>query len=168
MSRPGPSPKTWLAYYRELVGGWAKGNSRPHEAEDAAQDAAMRMLSQGQAGILDQQAYLYRSTQNHLLSELRRQARRPTLALEDLADHDHPLLSDPDADIRASQLAQALERALMRLPLKKRQAYIYHRLEGYTQPEIAQKMGLALNTIERYIMEATRDIREQLQDFCAP
>jgi RNA polymerase sigma-70 factor (ECF subfamily) len=27
-------------------------------------------------------------------------------------------------------------------------------------------MGLALNTVERYIMDATREIREQLKHFC--
>ena len=55
--------------------------------------------------------------------------------------------------MRARQLAEALEQALASLPLKKRQAYVWHRLEGYSQPEIAQRMGLALNTVERYIMD---------------
>ena len=27
-------------------------------------------------------------------------------------------------------------------------------------------MGLALNTVERYIMDATREMREQLERFC--
>ena len=67
---------------------------------------------------------------------------------------------------RLWQLAEALEQALASLPLKKRQAYVWHRLEGYSQPEIAQRMGLALNTVERYIMDATREMREQLERFC--
>ena len=83
-----------------------------------------------------------------------------------LAAEDHPLLHDPEAGVRARQLAEALEQALASLPLKKRQAYVWHRLEGYSQPEIAQRMGLALNTVERYIMDATREMREQLERFC--
>ena len=38
MPRPTNPLKGWLAYYGELVGSWAKRNSRPCDAEDAAQD----------------------------------------------------------------------------------------------------------------------------------
>lgn len=165
MSRPAPNPHGWLAYYRELIGAWAKGNSRHHDAEDAAQDAVVRMLGQDQAGVLDPKAYLYQASRNHLLNILRRQRRHTTVSLEDLADADHPAL-DADAPLRAHELTQALEKALERLPIKKRQAYIYHRLEGYTHAEIAEKLGVAINTVERYVMDATRDIRKQLQNFC--
>jgi RNA polymerase sigma-70 factor (ECF subfamily) len=109
---------------------------------------------------------LYRATRNRLISEIRRQTRHDEISLEALADDDLALLYDPEANVRASELADALERALAGLPLKKRQAYVWCRLEGYTQPEVAQRMGLALNTVERYIMDATREVREQLQHFC--
>ncbi len=162
-----PAPKKgWLAYYGELIGSWAKGNSRAHDAEDAVQNSVMNFLGKGTTAILDQKAYLYRSSQNQLINEVRRQSRHQAIALEDLSEDNHPLFSDPDGDLRARQLAQALEAALAQLPLKKRQVFIYHRLEGYTHPEIARKMGLALNTVERYVMEATRHVRKQLQDFC--
>lgn len=166
MSRRRPPDQGWLAYYRELIGTWAKGNTRPHDAEDAAQEAATRMLSDAPSAVLNPEGYLYRATQNRLINEIRRQSRHDAIPLEALADDEHPLLLDPDADLRAQQLAQALEQALARLPLKQRQAFIYHRLEGYTQPEIAQRMGVALNTVERYLMDATRAVREQLQSFC--
>lgn len=165
MSRRRSPEHGWLAYYRELIGSWAKGNSLRHDAEDAAHDAVASVLGRERTGVLDQKAYLYRASHNRLINEVRRQNRHETLSLEDLADEEHPLL-DPEAPVRARELAQALERALERLPLKKRQAYIYHRLEGYTQVEVARKMGVALNTVERYIMDATREIREQLQIFC--
>jgi len=165
MSRRPFAEKSWLAHYRELIGSWAKASTLPHDAEDAAQDAIANVLGQDHTGILNPKAYLYRTSLNRLRNEVRRQTRREQVSLEDLADEDHPF-SDPDAPARTRELVRALERALECLPLKKRQAYIYHRLEGYTQPEIAQKMGVALNTVERYVMDATRQIREQLQDFC--
>lgn len=166
MPRSPSQLKGWLAYYGELIGAWAKRNSRPSDAEDAAQDAMARVLSDGNVAVLDRKAYLYRAAQNRLISEVRRQSRHPATPLEALAAEDHPLLQDPEADARARQLADALERALASLPLKKRQAYVWHRLEGYTQPEIAARMGLGLNTVERYIIDATREMREQLQRFC--
>lgn len=158
--------KGWLAHYGELIGTWAKRNSRPSDAEDAAQDAMAQVLRDSDLAVAAPKAYLHRAAHNRLISEVRRQSRYPSVPLEALAAEDHPLLRDPEADIRARQLADALERALASLPLRKRQAYIWHRLEGYTQPEIAQRMGLGLNTIERYIIDATREMREQLQRFC--
>lgn len=166
MSHRRPTESGWLAYYRGLIGAWAKGNTLRHDAEDAAQDAIIGMLGYERAGILDAKAYLYQTSLNRLRNEVRRQSRHELLPLEDLAEDDHPLLSDPEASFRTQELIRALERALERLPLKKRQAYIYHRLEGYTQSEVAKEIGVALNTVERYIMDATREIREQLQDFC--
>ena len=166
MPRPTNPLTGWLAYYGELVGSWAKRNSRPCDAEDAAQDVMAHLLSDGNVAAVAPKSYLYRATQNRLISEIRRQERHPQTSLEMLAAEDHPLLHDPEAGVRARQLAEALEQALASLPLKKRQAYVWHRLEGYSQPEIAQRMGLALNTVERYIMDATREMREQLERFC--
>ncbi|MFT0532593.1 RNA polymerase sigma factor [Castellaniella hirudinis] len=162
---PPASKKGWLAYYSGLIGSWAKHNSRPFDAEDAAQESAANLLGKGSEAVLNPDAYLFRSTQNRLRNEIRRQARHEALSLEDLAEDDHPLWRDADAALRASQLVQALEKALAQLPLKKRQVFIHQRLEGYTQAEIAEKMGLALNTVERYVMDATRHVRAQLQDF---
>lgn len=166
MSHRRPFDSGWLAYYRGLIGAWVKGNALKHDAEDAAQDAMVSVMGRDHTGILNRKAYLYRTSVNRLRNEVRRQSRQDLIPLEELAEDDHPLLVDPEASLRAQELARALERALERLPLKKRQAYIYHRLEGYTQPEVARKMGVALNTAERYIMDATREIREQLQNFC--
>ncbi|MNR33176.1 putative RNA polymerase sigma factor FecI [compost metagenome] len=49
------------------------------------------------------------------------------------------------------------------LPEKCRQAYVWHRLDGLTQVEVAARMGLSLNTVERYIMRAMRHLRDALK-----
>lgn len=166
MSRQSSSSNNWLANYGKWFKAWARSNSRPQDAEDAAQEVAANMLADGVDAVRHPQAYLQRGASNRLITEVQRESRRDEVSLEELADSEHPVFNDPDAAIRAQQLAKALEAALAQLPLKQRQAFIYHRLEGYTQPEIAAKMGIALNTVERYIMNATRHVREELQDFC--
>ncbi|WP_447922425.1 RNA polymerase sigma factor [Achromobacter aegrifaciens] len=166
MSHPPSSLKAWLAHYGELVGAWAKRNSRPSDAEDAAQDVMAGLLSGGNSGVVNGKSYLRRAAQNRLISEIRRQARQAEVSLEAWAADDPAQWHDPESSVRARQLADALECALASLPLKKRQAYVWCRLEGYSQPEAAARMGLALNTVERYIMDATREVREQLKHFC--
>lgn len=166
MSSPPSSLKGWLAHYGDLVGAWAKRNSRPSEAEDAAQDVMAGLLSGGSRSVSHGKSYLRRAAQNRLISEMRRQARHDEVSLEAWAADDPAQWHDPESSARARQLADALECALASLPLKKRQAYVWCRLEGYSQPEVAARMGLALNTVERYIMDATREVREQLKHFC--
>lgn len=120
MSRT-PTPKPfWLATYRELIGVWTKLNSRPHDAEDATQDTAVRMLARDQSAVLDSDSYLYQSVRNNLISEIRRQDRQPKMSLEELTDADQFIDDDPDQAIRMTQLTRALELALTQLPLKKR------------------------------------------------
>lgn len=160
LSAPG-----WLARYRELLKRWPQRQSNPQDAEDALHDAALTMLSRDNSAVQDQAAYFYRSAQNRLSAQARVQQDRPSISLSELAQEDHPSLDDPQADARTRQLAQALEQALAQLPLKCRQAYVWHRLEGYSQQEIAQRLGVSLNSVERYIMRALQHLAEQLHAY---
>jgi len=127
MSRLLAPKKGWLAHYSGLIGTWAKGNSLSCEAEDAVQESVIQFLGKGPAAVLNPKAYLLRSSRNHLINEVKRRSRTEMISLEELARDDHPLLSDPEACLRAGELAQALEAALAQLPLKKRQAFIASR-----------------------------------------
>lgn len=58
-----------------------------------------------------------------------------------------PSVSDPDAELGVHALYQAL--AL--LPAKQRIAWVLHRMEGYTFPEVADHTGASLATIKRWV-----------------
>jgi RNA polymerase sigma-70 factor (ECF subfamily) len=75
----------------------------------------------------------------------------------------HPSsLGDPLAQVRTEQLSQALEAALAELPLKCRQVFVWQRLEGLTQAEIAERMGLSKNMVEKYMIRTALHLRERL------
>jgi len=146
---------------------WTGRSAHPQEAEDALQDAALGMLKRQGAVLADPCAYLYQSSRNNLASGLRRLGQRSGVPLHDLAEHEHPYSGDAANELGGVQLAQAIDAALRQLPEKCRQAYIWHRLDGLSQVEVAARMGLSLNTIERYIMRAMRHLRDALQDGAA-
>ncbi|WP_332610993.1 RNA polymerase sigma factor [Achromobacter sp. ESBL13] len=100
---------------------WTRRCEHRQEAEHALQDAALGMLKREGAALADPCAYLYQASRNNLASGLRKLSQRAAVPLHDLVDHEHPALDD----------------ALAQLPEKCRQAYIWHRLDGLTQPEIA-------------------------------
>ncbi|NYT68860.1 RNA polymerase sigma factor [Pusillimonas noertemannii] len=165
MSRRSSPPKGWLAHYRELMGVWAQRNSAPRDAEDAAHDVVVNLLKNGDAAVLDQKAYLYGASQNRLAGEFRRQRRNETVSLDALAEEDHPLLHDPESAIRTAQLMQALKLALSELPLKSQQVFLWNKIEGYTQEEIAQKLGLTQSMVEKHMKRALRHIQDKLQSY---
>lgn len=165
MSSRQPSDHGWLAYYRGLIGGWTRRNERRAEAEDAAHDVVANLLREGDEAVVDAKAYLYGATRLRLTGELRRQSARERIALEDLADAEHPQQADPEADLRAAQLADALKRALAELPLKTQQVFLWHKLEGYTHAEIAAKLGLSHSSIEKHMRRALSHIHRRLQAY---
>lgn len=164
MSHRHSTSKGWLAHYRELMGGWARRNSQPSDAEDAAHDAVVRLLHNGDAGVLDPRAYLHTASQNRLVGEIRRQRRAAIVSFEELSEDDHPVVLDADGAIRAEQLLGALRRALDELPLKTRQVFLWNKIEGYTQAEIAQKLGLTSSMVEKHMKRALQHIQKKLQN----
>lgn len=165
MSRPIAPWKGWLAHYSWLVGTWAKKNTLAHDAQDAAQDAIEGWLRGEHAAALDQKSYLYRTAHNRLVSEIRRQSRYVVLPLHELAENEHPRQHDSDEALRAAELTQALSAALEELPLKCRQVFLWNKIEGYTQEEIANKLQLTPSSVEKYMKRALRHLQEKLQNY---
>lgn len=162
MSTP-PSKKGWLAYYGELLGTWTRRADSRHDAEDATHDAIANLLDGRAAAVEYPRGYLHRSVHNRLIDIHRQSQVLDRVPLHELPEPDHPVVSDPDAAPRTAQLVADLKTALLDLPVKCRQVFLWHRLEGYTQEEIAQRMGISVNMVEKYMIRATRHLRERLQ-----
>lgn len=155
--------KGWLAHYGELIGTWVRRtDSVTHDVQDAVHDVITTMLSSTTSVIHHPRAYLHRSVRNQLTDMHRHAQVLDTVPLHELAEDEHPLLSDPDAAVRTALLLAALKEALAELPLKCRQVFIWHRLEGYTQQEIAHKLGISVNMVEKYMIRAARHLRQRL------
>lgn len=155
----------WSALYRELSGSWSKSAGSTAELEDAIQTSVTAYLAVDASGILSERAYLHRSVRNALADAYRQRQVLNAVSIDELDEHDHPVADDPEGELRVAELIAALKVALAELPPKCQQVFLWHRLEGYTQPEIAQRMGLSLNMVERYMIRATRHLRERLQDY---
>ena len=96
----------------------------------------------------------------------RRADRREALELQGL-DQSAPHSGDPEHFMHAVQLADSIERALAELPLNCRRIFIWQKIEGMTQQEIAERLGLSKNMVEKYMIRTLRHLRERL-DALAP
>lgn len=117
------------------------------EAEDVAQEAMMRLWRlapdwrQGEAQV---RTWLYRVTANLCTDRLRR---RRGVGLDEIAEPEDPAPSVADNMLTRAR-DDALQAALNRLPDRQREAVVLRHIEGLSNPEIAEIMGIGLRAVE--------------------
>jgi len=143
-------------------------------AEDLLQEVFVRAWQR--AGTYQQTrgrvtTWLLGIAHNLAIDEVRRRRRRPQgLAEREADDADEPLLSlpatDPDvADQAWERLRRArISAALGQLPPAQRAIIELAYFEGYTQSEIAIRLGEPLGTVKTRTRLGLRKLRDMLQD----
>ncbi|WP_166360703.1 sigma-70 family RNA polymerase sigma factor [Pseudomonas akapageensis] len=161
MTCKSPRDKGFLDHYQELIGTWTRRLSNRQQAEDLAHDAFVRVLESAPVAVEQPRAYLHRTARNIAVDSYRREDRRALLEQETV-EFCEPDSGDPEAFVHAIELADTIERALAQLPLNCRKVFIWQKLEGLTQAEIAERMGLTKNMVEKYMIRTLRHLREQM------
>jgi len=152
--------KGFLDHYHELIGTWTRKLRSRQQAEDLTHDAFVRVLENPREQVEQPRAYLHQTARNIAVDGFRREDRRQ--ALEVFDETSTSSSGDPEAYVHALELADSVERALAELPLNCRRVFIWQKLEGLTQAEIAQRMGLSKNMVEKYMIRTLRHLREHL------
>ena len=135
-----------------------------HEAEDAAQDGVLQALVK-----LDRYdptrpfgPWLMRIVANAAIDRRRRRAVRDTSELDEALAGGGPL---PDVEVDRLALRQRLAMALDKLPERYRIAVVLFDVEGYSQAEIAEILGVAPGTVRSAVFHARRRLRRWLEDW---
>ncbi|HQR54859.1 MAG TPA: RNA polymerase sigma factor RpoE [Burkholderiaceae bacterium] len=143
------------------------------EVEDVAQEAfikAYRALPnfRGESAFY---TWLYRiainTAKNHLVSQGRRAPTSTETEIEDAEtfdDGEHLRdLNTPEAMLLSRQVADAVNRAVERLPEDLRTAVVLRELEGLSYEEIAETMNCPIGTVRSRIFRAREAIAEELR-----
>ncbi|KAF1030671.1 MAG: putative RNA polymerase sigma factor FecI [Pseudomonas sp.] len=164
---PQPPRRTgFFEHYEELIGTWTRRLRNRQQAEDLAHDTFVRVLESKSAQVEQPRAYLHQTARNIAVDAYRREDRREALGLEAF-DPRSPTSGDPEDYMHAIQLADSIERALAELPLNCRKIFIWQKIEGQSQQEIAERLGLSKNMVEKYMIRTLRHLRDRL-DALAP
>ncbi|MBN9340457.1 MAG: sigma-70 family RNA polymerase sigma factor [Comamonadaceae bacterium] len=144
-------------YYRELQALLARTLKDRHAADDVVQEAYARVLALRHAGqpVEKFRSVLHRAAYNLVIDRSRRARLRDHDDLDALPEAAHPAAAEatqPDAILASAQRARALVATIEALPPRCREAFVLHKIDGYTQPEVAARMGISLNMVERHIM----------------
>lgn len=157
-------------YYRELQTLLTRTLKDRHAAEDVVQEAFARVIALEQSGqpVAKPRSLLLRTTYRLVIDASRRNKLRSHEDLHALPEDEHPAApaaSQPDEALDSAQRARALLTTIENLPPRCREAFVLHKIDGLTQPEVAARMGISLNMVERHIMrgmDACRACRERL------
>lgn len=148
--------------YRDSLVRFAESYAyRSSEAEDVVQDVFVRLLRPGGAAVPERPgAYLRRAVANECVSHWRRRRReRLTDEVPESACHD-------SADASVTRLV--VRNAVARLPLRMRQVIALGFLEGMSDADVAQALGVTPITVRTTRARALRHLRGLLAEQDGP
>jgi RNA polymerase sigma-70 factor (ECF subfamily) len=112
--------------------------------------------------------YLLTATRNEAINLLRRLRRERGLEARALSEDLAPALgapvASPDSAILTREVTEAIERASARLPPRCREVFFLRWREGLRHREIADRLGIAIKTVEMQMTRALKAIRDQLHE----
>ena len=157
-----PRRHGFFEHYEELVGTWTRRLRNRQQAADLAHDTFVRVLESDSAAVQQPRASLHQTARNIAVDGYRREDRRSAVQPEAI-DHSESSSGDPEHFMRAIQLADSIERALAELPVNCRKVFVWQKIEGLTQAEIAARLGLSKNMVEKYMIRTLRHLRDRLE-----
>jgi RNA polymerase sigma factor (sigma-70 family) len=126
------------------------------DAADATQETFLRMLSLSpNTSIENPQAYLFQVARSIAYSATARLMAERALFDRD-ADEANVATDAPNAEriVDARQRLVLLARAIAELPPRCQQVFVLSRLQGMANGDIAQKLGISRNMVEKHIVKA--------------
>lgn len=146
MSRPG------------TLGLCAHADRHAEDAEDALQDALLRVAGSPRLRVENPRAYLFAAVRNAPLNVMRGQERRHRR--EDAASRDgEAVFQEP---VERSEEVEALNAALNAIPAPQREVVMLKVWGGLTFGEIAEMLGIPRSTAASRYRYALDELRKQL------
>lgn len=131
----------------------------PADAEEATQDVFIRVM-RSRTDITARESivqWLYRITTNHCLNVIRNRKRR-----SELGDEREGELPRPRAEVEPPKLL-LLRRLLTEADPQQAQAAVYVHLDGLSQREAAELMGVSRRTVGNLLERFTAWARERVE-----
>lgn len=155
---------TFCQYRRELHRYLMKRLRRPQDVDDLAQEVYLRLCRVDDDRCVHKPlAYLY-GIASHVLADFRMEVKHESERVicdsemaDQFADEPSCVLADDLAD--RLNLQQQIDKALARLPPTHRAVLLAHKRDGLSYEEVAEKLGLSVHTVAKYITIGKAHIR---------
>ena len=148
------------------------------DAEEIAQETFLHVFKGLPAfrGDSSLSSWIYRVAANASLMVLRRQRRRPQLSLDDTRPEftedgtghvqtPGAWVIEPDEAILSGELMSLVERSISELPEKYRLVLLLKDVEGLSNAEVAETLGLTLPTVKARLHRSRLIVRDELDHY---
>lgn len=134
-------------------------------AEDVVQETWLRVSQLSKQPVVDHpRSYLFKMAANlaidHLRSEKRRTRHISAKAVPENISSGMPL---PDRVIDYQQRLAILRKAVEELPPRCREVFLLHKFEAFTHAEIADRLNISRNMVEKHIIRGLAHCRDRLR-----
>ena len=110
-------------------------------------------------------SYLYRATRNQSLQYCEHEEVRNRYREAVLNTSNPEQSTDPHQQMEYEELQKFINSTLEKLPVRRRQIFEMHRLEGRKYVEIATQLSLSVKTVEAEMTKALRTLREEVETY---
>ena len=134
------------------------------DVPDLVQEVYLRMLRiPDHESIRSPEAYLFTVAQHVAHQHAIRQSHvaLPT-ELQEMLVELAEVSPDPVLEISAQQSIEELEQALRQLSPRERATFLYHRRDGLTLQDIADRLGVSRQMVKKYLAKAVLEFRKRL------
>lgn len=136
------------------------------EFSDLRQEAYVRIYESAQRERPSPvKPFLIMIVRNLMIDRLRRQS---VVSIETMTDMDWANISEnapsPEDCVSARQELTRMQSALDQLPARCREVILLRRVHGYSQREVAIKMGIKEETVENQVMKGMRILADAVSD----
>jgi RNA polymerase sigma-70 factor (ECF subfamily) len=135
-------------------------------AEEVVQEVMYRLwMNRDQLQIeTTMKGYLFRSVRNHCLNLGKHAEVHQRFRV--MAESGAPDIMRSGEDLMIlTELQNRISEAIGNLPLERRKIFILSRYEGLTYPQIAEKLGISIKTVENQMSSALKKLREELSEY---
>jgi RNA polymerase sigma factor (sigma-70 family) len=132
-------------------------------AQDLAQDIYLRLdrIAELLPAEEDARRYLMRMAVHAALYHQRSESRHVQLLAGALALFEGHV-AEPDEHAHAQDRMELIEQALSELPAKCRDVLYLTRIEGLPREEVAQRLGVSLSLVNKYVLLALKHCQKRL------
>ncbi|MGP1253499.1 MAG: RNA polymerase sigma factor [Kiloniellales bacterium] len=158
----------YLRHHADLRRFLARRLRCEERAADVAQEAFLRLLRFAPGRTMDNaRAYLFQVAANAARDSLARERTRDDL-VDDGASPEAVPSSDPDLETAASarERLHLVAKAVEELPPRCREVFLMSRLDGLRHSEIAERLGISRNMVEKHVIKAMLHCRRRLNAGC--
>jgi RNA polymerase sigma factor (sigma-70 family) len=136
------------------------------QAADVVQDTFLRVRGvKDLAAVVQPRAFLYKTALNLTVDLFRRQRIRDERTTQLDATEDVPSAAPRQDDaVEAKERVHLLHDAITELPPKCRQVFLLHKFMHLPHAEIAGRLGISKNMVEKHVMKAMAHCRRRVED----